>query len=588
MGPPAAAAADAPASTAAPAYAELDAAMEKLSANKAAWAAASLDDRIAVLKEIRGRLIDQLIPWSRAAAGIRCTQRDGAVAQETVLTVTVVGGQLDGFIRSLEALRSTGALPRPPAAPTSTADQTVLDVFPQGWRERWLNLLGATGLQVQLYLQPGKPDSQGHFYRQPHAGKLAVVLGAGNQHHLALSDALHMAVVEGCAVMLKYHPLMAPVAPYIDYVMEPLASRGAYASSTVPDLAATQRLLYSPLTDCVHMTGGTATHDAIVWGSDPAEQARRRAANDPLLKVPITSELGCVTPWLVVPGPWEDKEIQHHARALAEGLASNCSCNCLAPKVIMLAEEWPQADAFVAAVKAELAAMPQPAAYYPGIRQRYEAFQSAYPQAEAIASGQPADPDAACGPPLPFLINELPSWPADPSSEYAFRVEPFAPVLTFVRVPAVAGTASVEQGFMSAAVKAANEHLWGTLSCTLLVHPATEAAHGPAVRAALDGLQYGTVALNAWSALGFAPAAGGWGGFQADQSVADVGSGIGVIHNCYLFDHVQKTVIRTPFVCAAHPLPEKYAPMPLGAAKLVAGLVHSGPVGALRLLLRQK
>lgn len=50
----------------------------------------------------------------------------------------------------------------------------------------------------------------------------------------------------------------------------------------------------------------------------------------------------------------------------------------------------------------------------------------------------------------------------------------------------------------------------------------------------------------------------------------------------------QKTVIRTPFVCAAHPLPEKYAPMPLGAAKLVAGLVHSGPVGALRLLLRQK
>ena len=164
-----------------------------------------------------------------------------------------------------------------------------------------------------------------------------------------------------------------------------------------------------------------------------------------------------MTPWLVVPGPWEDKEIQHHARALAEGgmreevpllgcaarccgpslcvrpcdaarlcgrcrgpwrkgekgiqlhppallpaaalnaparalphpppragLASNCSCNCLAPKVIMLAEEWPQADAFVAAVKAELAAMPQPAAYYPGIRQRYEAFQSAYPQVQTL------------------------------------------------------------------------------------------------------------------------------------------------------------------------------------------------------------
>lgn len=133
----------------------------------------------------------------------------------------------------------------------------------------------------------------------------------------------------------------------------------------------TKHMLYSPLTDCVHMTGGTATHDAIVWGGSPEEQAQRRAANDPLLKVPavqrmcvgvewtawdptntktkrqtpparhhprswlyppivlhaplpcqqvpITSELGCVTPWLVVPGPWSQKEVVHHARALAEG-----------------------------------------------------------------------------------------------------------------------------------------------------------------------------------------------------------------------------------------------------------------------------
>lgn len=36
---------------------------------------------------------------------------------------------------------------------------------------------------------------------------------------------------------------------------------------------------------CVHMTGGIATHDAIVWGSGKEEQARRKAANDPLLKV---------------------------------------------------------------------------------------------------------------------------------------------------------------------------------------------------------------------------------------------------------------------------------------------------------------
>lgn len=91
-------------------------------------------------------------------------------------------------------------------------------------------------------------------------------------------------------------PLLQPAAPFIDYVLEPLARRGYFASSTNPSLEVTQRMLYSPLTDCVHMTGGTATHDAIVWGSDPAEQARRRADNDPLLKVLYPS---------AAPRPWE-------------------------------------------------------------------------------------------------------------------------------------------------------------------------------------------------------------------------------------------------------------------------------------------
>lgn len=126
-------------------------------------------------------------------------------------------------------------------------------------------------------------------------------------------------------------------------------------------------------------------------------------------QVPITSELGCVTPWLVVPGPWSEAELEHHARALTEGarcrragggppdgclpalldgcgacsacsptrsrsalpaptptprrssgIASNCSCNCLAPKLVMLAEGWQQGDQFIAKVKAELALRPAP------------------------------------------------------------------------------------------------------------------------------------------------------------------------------------------------------------------------------------
>lgn len=63
-----------------------------------------------------------------------------------------------------------------------------------------------------------------------------------------------------------------------------------------------------------------------------------------------------------------------------------------------------------------------------------------------------------------------------------------------------------------------------------------------------------------------------------------MGSGLGAVHNAYMFDATQKAVVRLPFVNAAQPMPEKYAPMPLGVAKVIAGLMHSGLWGALRML----
>lgn len=63
----------------------------------------------------------------------------------------------------------------------------------------------------------------------------------------------------------------------------------------------------------------------------------------------------------------------------------------------------------------------------------YAAFQKHYPSAEAVAA-PPADPALPCGEPLPVLVNVLGEYPADPQQEYAFQVEPFAPVVTFVKV----------------------------------------------------------------------------------------------------------------------------------------------------------
>lgn len=79
------------------------------------------------------------------------------------------------------------------------------------------------------------------------------------------------------------------------------------------------------------MTGGGATHDAILWGTGP-EAAERRAAGTPLLKVPMSSELGCVTPFIITPGAWTRKQLELQANHVA-GAMGRCAglllCACL-------------------------------------------------------------------------------------------------------------------------------------------------------------------------------------------------------------------------------------------------------------------
>jgi aldehyde dehydrogenase (NAD(P)+) len=69
---------------------------------------------------------------------------------------------------------------------------------------------------------------------------------------------------------------------------------------------------------------------------------------------------------------------------------------------------------------------------------------------------------------------------------------------------------------------------------------------GDAFDDALERLRYGTVTVNTWPGVGFSLATATWGAYPGN-TLADVGSGIGVVHNAYLFDDPQKTVVRAPF-----------------------------------------
>src|SRR5262249_36283947 len=135
--------------------------------------------------------------------------------------------------------------------------------------------------------------------------------------------------------------------------------------------------------DTLHVTGSDRTYDAIVWGP-PEERARNKAAGTRKNPRPFSAELGCVTPILVVPGPWSAGDLRFQARQIAGSVAQNASFNCNAGKILTLASGWLQKDTLVREIRAALSATPPRKAYYPGARDRWRGFVDHYPQAEIL------------------------------------------------------------------------------------------------------------------------------------------------------------------------------------------------------------
>ena len=72
--------------------------------------------------------------------------------------------------------------------------------------------------------------------------------------------------------------------------------------------------------------------------------------------------------------------------------------------------------------------------------------------------------------------------------------------------------------FLQQAVNLANNRCWGTLSCSLIVDPATQRQHQAAVDSAIADLRYGSVNVNLPTILGYAMMKMAWGGFAGSNA----------------------------------------------------------------------
>jgi aldehyde dehydrogenase (NAD(P)+) len=352
---------------------------------------------------------------------------------------------------------------------------------------------------------------------------VGVVLGAGNITSIPPLDVLYEIVAHNRVVLLKLNPVMRDMEDVFRRALAPLIDRDLLRIVQGGG-AAGSYLVHHDAVSHVHITGSAATHDVIVWGAG-AEGRDRRAAGTPLLKKGITSELGGVGPVIVVPGMWSDADLRFQAEHAVSMRLHNGGYNCIAGQVLVVSSDWPQRDAFLEQVRIAFDGAASRTPWYPGSESRVSATAAAYPGAtQAGADGRRLLVEVAEGTDATTLLT----------------TEAFAPVLGVVQV------AGLGRDFLDAAIALANDEFLGTLGANLIVDPATKRSMGNGFLESLAELRYGTIAVNAWTGFSYLAAGAPWGAFPG-HDVADVQSGIGVVHNALLIDSPERTILTGAF-----------------------------------------
>ncbi len=520
---------------------DLDAALTTLRAQAQPWTEVGLTERIDLLDELLETTLDAAPAWTAAAAAAKGIDAGSPLTGEDWISgPALVLRNLALLRRTLTQIDQTGA-PQPPSI-DEVDGQVRVGVMPADVLDRLL----FTGFSAEVRLQPGvsaaeAADRMGRIYRSGYTADpaVALVLGAGNVSSIGPMDALYQLFALDRVVLLKMNPVNEHLGPHIGEALAPLVRAGVlrivYGGGEVGAY-----LTDHDEVDAIHITGSDKTYEAIVFGPGEAG-ATAKERGEVRRSMPVTAELGNVTPVIVVPGPWSDRDLAFHGENIASMLTNNAGFNCIASRVIVQHRAWAKRHGLLDAVRASLRRAEPRSPYYPGAHERWTSFVETYGHAEWFGP----DGDGQ----VPFTL--IPELDPDPEDDLAFTTEAFCGVMAEVALDAAR---SIPE-YLEAAVRLCNERLWGTLAATIIVHPASlkDPLIDEAVERAIDRLQYGSVVVNHNPGAAYAFVAPSWGAYPG-ATPDDIQSGVGVVHNAYLLEDVQKSVIRGPFRPPAKPV----------------------------------
>lgn len=489
---------------------------------------ASLSSRIELCYQCLELVTETAMEWAGLATEAKGLARTSPLIAEDLLSgPAVVARQLQLTIQTLRSIDRSGT-PTLPANPVTLKNgQISAPVFPT---VGLFDSLTFMGIRASIRLQPEINEANVHGQHASAASRetlpeLTAILGAGNVSSIPATDSLNRIMFEGSRVLLKLNPVNEYLLPVFERVFAPLI-RAKLLRVLKGGADVGEAMIHHPAVDEVHITGSAATHDAIVWGRDPAERSRRRQAGDPLLKKKVTSELGNVTPWIIVPGQYSVRQLDSQARHIAASITNNASFNCLATKMIITWSRWPQRDEFLRLIQKHLSETPIRPAYYPGAVDRFQRFTGTRTSAD----------DRGC---LPWTL--LTGQSAEERPEL-FQEESFVCVCGETAL-----AAETPKDFLQAATDFVNYRMAGTLCASMTLPSDFRRRHQDAIERSLTRLRYGTVCVNQWSGIAYGLTSPPWGAYPG-ASIQNVESGIGNVHNTYLLDGIEKTVLQGPLV----------------------------------------
>ncbi len=517
---------------------QLDVSLNELRRGCERYAKTSLQERIRLAESCIDGIVRTAHEWVDAACQAKGISHGSPVRAEEVVAGPILTTRfLRLLIQSLQDIDRNGVPQLPGKVRVGIDGRLRVPVVPV---KGLFDQIIFRGFTAHTRMQEGVTrdnlnESLARHYRPSswHNPRIVLVLGAGNVSGIPVTDMLTKIFQENSVVLLKMHPVNEYLGPIFEQAFAELIDNGflriIYGGVDVGSSAISHELV-----DEVHITGAIESHDTIVWGPAGQQREQRKRENDPLTTKAITSELGNVSPWAIVPGQYTEKQLRFQAENVASSIVNNAAFNCVATRILITSKKWPQRERFLELLQQMLDRIPPRNSYYPGAPERFRRFTG-------------TEPDPIDSHTLPWtLVRDV-----DPCETSLFFDEE-----SFVCICAeTALDAESPQEFLEQAVGFMNERLWGSLCAAITVPPGFRKrdTNEKLLQSCLDQLRYGSVGINTWPGVIYALVSSPWGAYPG-STLADAKSGLGWVHNSYMLENVEKTVLEGPLTIWPKPI----------------------------------